>query len=319
MPPSVALTFLYLDHPICFIPVFVLVLLAREHGASDQDECFNALTIAPDHVADGTSHISQASSLAFLRQTIPWAKLAQHLTCPPYMIEAVRPLWSPDVSNQGPLSVRFARIAIPETIYRYMPFRSDRVSQLLADGELFLPCPAMFNDPFDCSLDEPTRLTFIESAIGCFSTVPNDVLMFSHYADNHKGLCVGFDTRRLVGALTTRNAPLRADVRPVWYFPTMPRLSLVTQPALCATCKCDVWAYEKEFRVFIARGSSLVPSGIFEFDREAISEVICGCRATDDILAVCKSFTNDLPNCKQKKALRVPNKFGVQLHEIHKI
>ncbi len=116
-----------------------------------------------------------------------------------------------------------------------------------------MPCPAMFNDPFDCSLDERTRLTFIECAIGCFSTVPDDVLMFSHYSDNHIGLCVGFNTRLLVQSLTAKNKPLRADIRPVWYFSKMPSLSLVTQPALCATCKHDIWGYEHEFRVFMAR------------------------------------------------------------------
>jgi hypothetical protein len=200
-----------------------------------------------------------------------------------------------------------------------MRFHPERIHQLLAQGKLFMPCPATFNDPFDCSLDEPTRLTFIESAIGCFSTVPDDVLMFSHYADNHKGLCVGFDTRQLVGSLTTANTPLRADVRPVWYLPTMPKLSFVKQPALYATCKCDIWSHEHEFRVFMANGSSLVASGLFTFARSAITELICGCKATDDTVAICKALTNDLPSLKQKKALQMPNRFGVQLHEIHKI
>lgn len=182
-----------------------------------------------------------------------------------------------------------------------------------------MPCPAKFNDPFDCSLDEPTRLTFIECAIGCFSTIPDDVLMFSHYAKNHSGLCVGFDTRKLLDSLTTSNKPLRADLRPVWYFAKMPPLSHVTHPALCATCKHDIWSYEQEFRIFMTKGASPRPSGLFSFDRQAISEVICGCKATDDTVAVCKKLTNDLASCQQKKAFQAPNQFGVQLHTIHKV
>lgn len=228
-------------------------------------------------------------------------------------------MWSDGISQQEPLALRFLCVDLPDTVYRYMRFHADRVSELLADGKLFMPCPAMFNDPFDCSLDEPTRLTFIECAIGCFSTVPDDVLMFSHYADNHRGLCVGFNTRSLVQSLTAKNNPLRADIRPVWYFSQMPSLSLVTQPALCATCKHDIWSYEHEFRVFMARGPSLASSASFAFDREAISEVICGCKATDDTVAACKTLTNDLSSCIRKKALQLPNQFGVQLHAIHRI
>jgi Protein of unknown function (DUF2971) len=142
--------------------------------------------------------------------------------------------------------------------------------------------------------------------------------MFSHYADNHRGLCVGFDAHLLIDSLTAMNTPLRADVRPVWYLSKIPTLSLDIQPALCATCKSGIWSYEHEFRVFMSKGSSLSAYGLFAFDRGAITDVICGCQATDDTVAVCKSLTNDLPSCKQKKAFQVPNLFGVQLYEIQK-
>jgi hypothetical protein len=49
MPPSVALTFLHLDHTVCSVPVFVLIPLAREQSVTDQNEFINALDIAADH------------------------------------------------------------------------------------------------------------------------------------------------------------------------------------------------------------------------------------------------------------------------------
>jgi hypothetical protein len=294
MPPSVALTFFYSSRPICSVPVFILVLLARNEGVTGQNQYLNALNTAPDLIADGGSHLSPKSCLKFLQETIAWDTLAPHLSCPDYLREPMGALWSDNVSAEGPLSIHIRRIAMPDVVYRYMTFRHDRASQLLEEGRLFMPCPAMFNDPFDCSLDEATRLTFIEAAIGCFSTVPDDVLMFSHYADNHRGFAVGFDTRLLIGSLTHQNRPLRADIRPVWYFPTMPKLDLLTQPALCATCKSDIWRYENEFRIFMANGSALAPSNVFALDRNAIVEVICGCKAPDDTVAACKSLTDDL-------------------------
>jgi len=65
-------------------------------------------------------------------------------------------------------------------------------------------------------------------------------------------------------------------------------------------------------------GLSLAPSGQFAFDREAITEVIYGCKATDDTVAMGKKLTNDLASCAQKKAFQAPNQYGVQLHTIHK-
>lgn len=320
MPPSVALTFLYSETPICSVPVFLLVLLTREQGESTEpNEFLNALDIAPDDIAEDRAPESQASYIDYLQRTIPWQSLVPHVSCPSYFQDPLSKMWSARLSQYESFTLRFLRMDMPDTVYRYIRFHADRVRELLAAGNLFMPCPAMFNDPFDCSLDERTRLTFIECAIGCFSTVPDDVLMFSHYADNHRGLCVGFNTRLLVQSLTAKNRPLRADIRPVWYFSKMPPLSLVTQPALCATCKHDIWSYEHEFRVFMAKGSSLASSASFAFDREAISEVIFGCKATDDTVATCKSLTKDLSSCIQKKALQLPNQFGVQLHTIHKI
>jgi hypothetical protein len=41
---------------------------------------------------------------------------------------------------------------------------------------------------------EHTRLESFESyGVSCFSESWNSILMWSHYADRHKGICLGFD------------------------------------------------------------------------------------------------------------------------------
>jgi hypothetical protein len=316
MPPAVTLTFLYTDHPICSIPVSVLVLLVRDEGITDENQHLNVLELAPDQLADGESSLMAESCLAFLQETIPWKKLADYLSYPDYLSDGIKSIWSARATERGFLSIRFRRTALPDTVYRYMPFTRERASQLLAEGNLFLPSPAVFNNPFDCSLDEATRLTYIESAIGCFSTVPDSVLMSSQYADGHKGITVGFDTKRLITSLSKLNKPLRAEIRPVWYLPAMPKLNLSKKPALYATCKSDVWRHEQEFRIFLMKDAALAASGAFPFDRESITEVICGCKAPDDTVAACKMLTDSLPACKRKKAVQLPGRFGIQLQEI---
>jgi hypothetical protein len=318
MPPSGELVINFTGHKICSVPLSILVMLAGQHGASDQNEYFNALSIAPDDVINREPHVTPEDCINFLQKSIHWDSISKCISCPLYMMPSIENLWNSQSLELNNFSLELKSISMPDTIYRYMQYHHERILELITGGKLFLPCPAMFNDPFDCSLDEPTKLTFIESAIGCFSTKPNDVLMFLHYADNHRGLCVGFDTRKLVSSLNLKNSPLRADIRPVSYFPSMPKLNHKTRPALSATCKSDIWNYENEFRLFMAKGSSLVGYGTFYFDKEAISEIIIGCKAYDDTIASCKLLTNDLAFCTQRVATQKPNCFGVQLHEIHK-
>jgi hypothetical protein len=202
-------------------------------------------------------------------------------------------------------------------LYRYMPYDLKRIKELLSDGKLYMPCPAELNDPFDCSLDDSMRLTFFECAIGCFSTVPDNVLIFSHYADGHRGLCVGFNRESLVLTMTQQNPGSQARFWPVWYFPVMPKLSNETGPALCATCKHDIWKYEKEYRLFMLKGTSLLPSAAYSFVPKAIVEVIFGYCATDESRAKVKSFTRNIPNYVNKKAVRAPRQFGVRLEKIN--
>lgn len=76
----------------------------------------------------------------------------------------------------------------------------------------------------------------------CFSEKWDDILQWSHYADRHRGVCLGFD---VVGP--------RAKFGKVRYVSEKdPRLE---KPDLdyvwrCLTTKFECWSYEQEWRVF---------------------------------------------------------------------
>ena len=191
--------------------------------------------------------------------------------------------------------------------------------RILTESVLYFAAPSAFNDPFDCSLDEETRLTFIECGMGCFSAKNNNILMFSHYADHHRGICLGVDPMLLAGSMTDPTANIRADIRPIWYFNTMPPIEFNTQQALFATCKHDVWSYEVEYRLFLAKGSSLLSAGLYSFKPESLISVVFGCRATDECISFVKSGTKGISHLRYYKAFREPNRFGVKLLEIRKL
>ena len=79
--------------------------------------------------------------------------------------------------------------------------------------------------------------------VSCFSKMNNDILMWSHYADSHKGFCVGFHTD---------NNDYFSEVKQVNYEKNYPKL-LSSAPSnkiaetIMLTKSCH-WKYEKEWR-----------------------------------------------------------------------
>src|SRR4030042_3224151 len=133
MPPSVALTFLYSETPICSVPVFLLVLLAREQGESTEpNEFLNALNIAPDDIAENRAPESQASCIDYLQRTIPWQSLVPHVSCPSYLRDTLSKMWSTHISQHESFALRFLSMDMPDTVYRYLRFHADRIRELLA-------------------------------------------------------------------------------------------------------------------------------------------------------------------------------------------
>ncbi|MES9851530.1 MAG: DUF2971 domain-containing protein [Candidatus Thiodiazotropha sp. L084R] len=281
-------------------------------------EILEDLKFHGDLIATEVEHMRPPNDyIEFLQEYIQWETLSPYrVPRASFLRETLKAMWHPTHRDNPFFGIKFIHKVPPKKLYRYMAFNQERIEKLL-EGDLFLPCPAWFNDPFDSSLDEEIRLTFIESAMGCFSIEDDNILLYSHYADNHRGICVGFNTNLLIETLTNSNKNLKADLRPVWYFSKMPPFNIKTHTALCATSKHDVWSYENEYRLFMVdTNDHLAPSGTYKFDSEAITDVICGCKSSDDTIRACKTLSKKLDSCERKVAQRKPSKFGVHLYTI---
>lgn len=98
----------------------------------------------------------------------------------------------------------------------------------------------------------------------CLSEVPNNILMWSHYADGHKGFCLQFE-----------NTDIRA--RNVKYSELYPVINYLLTPEedqqeLTLLTKSNHWSYEKEWRIIEYQH----PPGICKFPKEKITGVIFG-------------------------------------------
>jgi hypothetical protein len=114
------------------------------------------------------------------------------------------------------------------------------------------------NDPFEflgvASRDRDVRRRYAELKAGlanymgmlCFSAGWHNPVQWSHYADLHRGLCLGFDVKADVHQVRYSDERLTPRLR------EMSRESDASQQHVLQilTTKFTHWAYEEEYRVF---------------------------------------------------------------------
>lgn len=197
-------------------------------------------------------------------------------------------------------------------LYKYKPINKQTI-QILLNMKIYFPQSKEFNDPFDAKLlpsdfasemmemglcDDPELISqhdqYVKDRITgygifCTSKKCNDILMWSHYADSHKGLCIGFNEK--TSRYIYNDAPLWEEV--VKYYDNHPFKDIykdlkdgrafnspdefinycdfsaeLLKAAL--SVKHKSWSYENEVRIVSEE------HGLHEFNPEAIDHVVFG-------------------------------------------
>lgn len=116
-----------------------------------------------------------------------------------------------------------------------------------------------------------------ETKVSCFSEVSDNILMWSHYADKHCGVCIKFDSRLLEKSLKKDSMFCKTNY--IKRIKTK-KLSEHKEKAIkyWISSKGKDWQYEKEVRIIL--GSHKGESA--PFDINSIREIIFGCNLTED-------------------------------------
>jgi len=169
------------------------------------------------------------------------------------------------------------------------------------------------------------------NGIFCLSEIRDNLLMWSHYANAHKGFCIGHNILELNKSLTNylgERTDLTIDLKKIEYTGEYP---------LCKPDSNDIdnvdyllrifeikyldWKYEREYR-YIMTGSVNRLNNIDEFrkviiEKEIITEVILGCKMSDDnkkeLLSCLKK---DYPHTKIYQAIIKKNSFALDFKDI---
>lgn len=156
--------------------------------------------------------------------------------------------------------------ALPLNLYKYRTVTPNSIDALRRDVLYFAPFAAM-NDPmegfFERSKTAAQKTNEVDWDIGdlkadlglcCLSEDRSIDLMWVHYAGNFNGFCLEYNFTRLGRALRGEVEAIRvAYVRdkPTLYVRDVFDKEAAARKVL--SCKKDVWAYEKEWRLIARR------------------------------------------------------------------
>jgi len=161
-------------------------------------------------------------------------------------------------------------------------------------------------------LSEQLTETIHKRRIYCLTPDPSSTLMWSHYTENHRGICLEFGVDNLLFQLALE--VLYPDIYPTW---SVDDIEDEQQRSIeMILTKAKPWEYEREFRIISPYNNELnvphrVVDGCLALPYGALKSVIAGCDADyDAVKAIVHYYMPDLP---VKRAVRAPNNYQLAI------
>lgn len=212
-------------------------------------------------------------------------------------------------------------------LYRYMPISFNAISGIMNDDVYMVPASKM-NDAFEGAAfgtmsSEEDNLSEIDRIqndvyLKSFSCIPNNILMWSHYGDYNRGICIGYDFIKEYQIRVNQigNSQNVIDhLYPVQYSDARFSNTYVdridSHPFLYLR-KSKCWEYEKEFRL-IYEASELEHGNSIKMN--CISEVQFGLRTDPQQIEIIKSLIRGR-NIRLYKTKQEENSFKLTREEI---
>ena len=137
-----------------------------------------------------------------------------------------------------------------------------------------------------------------EIGVCCLSTIPDNILMWSHYANSHTGICLRFTP----GIKKNNSLSDLEDIHfelsfPVKYSEIRPKIDILWKERndileKMLLTKADFWSYEHEWRMF----RHDVGPGAKKFPSRCLDGIIFGARSTKKERQMVDKWLQDRPN-----------------------
>lgn len=157
-------------------------------------------------------------------------------------------------------------------------------------------------------LDDHNETTIKQSheilGVYCLSPTYNNAMMWSHYADGHRGFCVGFDMEKLCPYFSGGGFVTYSDKYPI-ISPIEEEDKKYFMPLVL---KSDHWDYEVEYRL-LKMG---VVNQAIPIDKSIIKEVVLGClMEKEHKKEIIELVSSQLPHVKILQAKKQRDTFDI--------
>lgn len=162
-----------------------------------------------------------------------------------------------------------------------------------------------FTGNFKSHYSQTARTTMLSSCgVICLTLSEENHLLWSHYAANHQGFCIGFDdaiVERLPGVLGHGPVTYQRKAPVFRFYRDPPEIF----PRSAFFYKSDCWSYEQEYRVVTDEQQ------IIQFPKTCLREVILGCRAYPDLRRYAQREINDV-EFRFFQMVEIPDEFSLK-------
>jgi hypothetical protein len=146
----------------------------------------------------------------------------------------------------------------------------------------------------------------------CLCSDVSNALMWAHYADSHRGICLKFSVRNEVICCALE----------VQYFPEFPMTRQysddLAENLLPLLAKSDVWKYESEYRLIAQDAANATPhetllavNGFLKLPDGALRAVIVGCQGPyDEVRELVGRCSLAIPVLRARK---LDNRYGLEI------
>ena len=152
---------------------------------------------------------------------------------------------------------------------------------------------------FEKMAQNQTILEVGRRGLYCLSAVPNNILMWAHYANAHQGFCLQFLNEQSQRFRVKSNPEERGETpeflgpAPVRYSKQYPVVNFIRDDRMTVgikTCltKARQWKYEQEWRIVDINGP-----GPHQFLPQCLTGVIFGCRMLEEHKKLIRDWCKD--------------------------
>jgi len=210
--------------------------------------------------------------------------------------------------------------------FDYVPMLQDRAERQRMITFLRATTPQLFNHPLrpvyeqtllnsDDELEKAVeswtaslQAEIAHRRIYCLTPFPKNTLMWSHYADSHRGICIEFD----------KDNELISKARPIKYckeYEALTFAGIMANPLQAVTTKAMEWCYEREWRIigsYTQAGPTFLHGNYVNLPDGAITGIIAGCENPffDELVSIVSEFA---PSLQIRRAVRHPNRYALEL------